>query len=60
MGNNGMAVLAYSKAKILLSFVLEEATTLPLTPRFILMPADRERIKEYIGNFESRHSCFGK
>ncbi|KAM7472366.1 hypothetical protein LguiA_010549 [Lonicera macranthoides] len=60
MGNNGGAVSAYSKAKILLSFVLEEATTLPLTPRFILMPADRERIKEYICNFESRHSCFGK
>ncbi|XP_057464025.1 serine/threonine-protein kinase ATG1a isoform X1 [Actinidia eriantha] len=58
MGNNDSAAVSYSKAMLLLLFLLGEAMSLPLNPTFSLTPADRKRIEGYLVNFESRHSHF--
>ncbi|GFY93546.1 protein kinase superfamily protein [Actinidia rufa] len=58
MGNKDSAASSYSKAMLLLSFLLGEAMSLPLNPPFSLTPADRKQIEGYLVNFESRHSRF--
>nr|XP_034904272.1 serine/threonine-protein kinase ATG1a-like isoform X1 [Populus alba] len=58
MENKGGADNSYSKAMLLLHFIMEEATSLPLNPPFSLTPASRQRIKSYILNLQSRRSRF--
>ncbi|KAG6748286.1 hypothetical protein POTOM_048203 [Populus tomentosa] len=58
MENKGGADNSYSKAMLLLHFIMEEATSLPLNPPFSLTPASRKRIKSYILNLQSRRSRF--
>ncbi|XP_068634486.1 serine/threonine-protein kinase ATG1a-like [Aristolochia californica] len=49
MGNRICAAASYSKATVLLSFILQ-ATSLPLNPPFSLTVADQQRLKKYIAN----------
>ncbi|XP_059634469.1 serine/threonine-protein kinase ATG1a [Cornus florida] len=58
MGKKSSAAASYSKAVLLLSFIVGEATALPLNPPFLLTPADGKRIEGYIINFKSRQSHF--
>ncbi|XP_061961061.1 serine/threonine-protein kinase ATG1a [Populus nigra] len=58
MENKGGADNSYSKAMLLLHFIMEEATSLPLNPPFSLTPASRKRIKSYILNLQCRRSRF--
>ncbi|XP_024441074.1 serine/threonine-protein kinase ATG1a isoform X3 [Populus trichocarpa] len=58
MENKGGADNSYSKAMLLLHFIMEEATSLPLNPPFSLTPASRKRVKSYILNLQSRRSRF--
>ncbi|KAH8488913.1 hypothetical protein H0E87_024515 [Populus deltoides] len=58
MENKGGADNSYSKAMLLLHFIMEEATSLPLNPPFSLTPASRKRIKSYILNLRSLRSRF--
>lgn len=60
MENRDSAATAYAKAKLLLSFIVGEATSLPLNPPFSLIPANKKRIQSYIKNLESRQSNFHK
>ncbi|CAA6656108.1 unnamed protein product [Spirodela intermedia] len=53
MGNGDSAVVAYSRATILLSFILTEAQTLQLNPPFSLSASDQQRIFTYISTLES-------
>jgi serine/threonine-protein kinase ULK/ATG1 len=48
MENKGSAMASYSKAMLLLSFVVGEATSLPLNPPFSLTPDNKKRIEQYI------------
>ncbi|KAJ6328887.1 hypothetical protein OIU77_010547 [Salix suchowensis] len=56
--NKDGAVISYSKAMLLLHFITEEATYLPLNPPFSLTSANRKRIQSYIINLRSRRSHF--
>ncbi|XP_010523842.1 PREDICTED: serine/threonine-protein kinase ATG1a [Tarenaya hassleriana] len=56
MNNKASAATLYSKAIVLLSFVVEEAVTLPLSPPFSLTPDDKKRILFYISNLQNRRS----
>lgn len=56
MGNRPSAAAAYSRAKLLLSFIVGEATSLPLNPPFSLTCAVKERIDRYIINLESHRT----
>ncbi|KAK6285883.1 hypothetical protein POUND7_012062 [Theobroma cacao] len=56
MENKGSAAASYSKAMLLLSFIIAEATNLPLKPQFSLAPADKMRIQRYINKLQS-HQC---
>ncbi|GLU00898.1 hypothetical protein SLE2022_182340 [Rubroshorea leprosula] len=56
MGNRDSAVAAYSKAKLLLSFIVGEAMNLPLNPPFSLTPTNEKLIQSYIKNLQSRQS----
>lgn len=47
MGNFADAALAYSKAALMLYFLLVEATILPSAP-LILDPSDKQRLRNYI------------
>ncbi|XP_052192137.1 serine/threonine-protein kinase ATG1a isoform X2 [Diospyros lotus] len=58
MGNMDSASELYSKAILMLSFIVGEATILPLNPTFSLTLADRERILGYIVNLKSHLSHF--
>ncbi|KAJ4850251.1 hypothetical protein Tsubulata_018316 [Turnera subulata] len=58
MDNKGCAAISYSKALLLLSFILEEATSLPLNPPFSLTPANKKRIQSYINNLQFHQSQF--
>ncbi|XP_011042709.1 PREDICTED: serine/threonine-protein kinase ATG1-like [Populus euphratica] len=58
MENKDAADNSYSKAMLLLHFIMEEATSLPLNPPFSLTPASRKRIKSYILKLQSRRSGF--
>ncbi|XP_043709849.1 serine/threonine-protein kinase ATG1a isoform X2 [Telopea speciosissima] len=48
MGNRSSAVVLYVKAMVLLSFIVEEAMSLPLNPPFSLTAVDEQRIRRYI------------
>ncbi|KAF9688025.1 hypothetical protein SADUNF_Sadunf02G0154100 [Salix dunnii] len=58
MENKGGADDSYSKAMLLLHFIAEEATSLPLKPPFSLTSASRKRIQNYIFNLQSHRSHF--
>ncbi|KAH8517067.1 hypothetical protein H0E87_005136 [Populus deltoides] len=58
MENKGGADVSYSKAMLLLHFIAEEATSLPLKPPFSLTSACRNRIQSYILNLQSHRSHF--
>ncbi|KAJ4953921.1 hypothetical protein NE237_030753 [Protea cynaroides] len=53
MGNRSTAAVWYTKATVLLSFIVEEAMTLPLNPPFSLTAADEHRIRRYIVNLKT-------
>ncbi|KAL1350287.1 hypothetical protein HN51_014394 [Arachis hypogaea] len=52
MENRGRAAASYSKAMLLLSFIVGEATNLPLNPPFLLTAANEKRILQYIHNLQ--------
>lgn len=56
MGNRSSAAGAYSRATILLSFILQEAPSLPMNPPFSLSVSDQQRIHRYIGSLKTRQS----
>ncbi|KAF5451836.1 hypothetical protein F2P56_026901 [Juglans regia] len=56
MKNKERAAALYSKALLLLSFIVREATCLPLNPPFSLTGADMKRIQQYIINLQSHQS----
>ncbi|XP_041000279.1 serine/threonine-protein kinase ATG1a isoform X3 [Juglans microcarpa x Juglans regia] len=56
MKNKERAAALYSKALLLLSFIVREATCLPLNPPFSLTDADKKRIQQYIINLQSHQS----
>ncbi|MED6158647.1 hypothetical protein PIB30_034589 [Stylosanthes scabra] len=53
MENRGRAAASYSKAMLLLSFIVGEAANLPLNPPFLLTAANEKRILQYILNLQS-------
>ncbi|MBA0860365.1 hypothetical protein Goshw_016888 [Gossypium schwendimanii] len=58
MRNKGSAAALYSKAMVLLSFIVGEAASLPLNPPFSLTPANKKRIQAYINNLQTHQSQF--
>ncbi|XP_039005621.1 serine/threonine-protein kinase ATG1a-like isoform X2 [Hibiscus syriacus] len=58
MRNKGSAAASYSKAMLLLSFIIGEAESLPLNPSFSLTPANKKRIQTYINNLQTHQSQF--
>ncbi|KAK7349364.1 hypothetical protein VNO77_06679 [Canavalia gladiata] len=52
MENSDGAAASYSKAMLLLSFIVGEAENLPLNPPFSLLAANKERILQYISNLQ--------
>ncbi|KAF8780423.1 hypothetical protein HU200_001542 [Digitaria exilis] len=56
LGHRSRSTALYSKSIILLTFILQEAPTLPLNPPFSLPPSDQQRIHSYIANLKS-HLC---
>ncbi|KAL2964646.1 hypothetical protein AAZX31_16G015800 [Glycine max] len=48
------AAASYSKAMLLLSFIVTEAENLPLNPPFSLVSTNKERILQYIHSLQSR------
>ncbi|XP_021279560.1 serine/threonine-protein kinase ATG1a-like [Herrania umbratica] len=56
MENKGSAAASYSKAMLLLSFIIGEAMNLPLKPPFSLAPAVKKQIQSYINHLQS-HQC---
>ncbi|XP_057454939.1 serine/threonine-protein kinase ATG1a isoform X2 [Lotus japonicus] len=52
MKNRDRATAAYSKAMLLLLFIVGEAENLPLNPPFSLLAADKKRILQYIRNLQ--------
>ncbi|KAJ0246458.1 Protein kinase domain-containing protein [Hirschfeldia incana] len=56
LNNKESAARLYKKAILLLSFIVEEAVTLPLNPPFSLTPDDKKRILYYISNLQHRRS----
>ncbi|XP_065860019.1 serine/threonine-protein kinase ATG1a [Euphorbia lathyris] len=56
MENKDNAADLYSKALLLLSFVVEEAPSLPINPLFVLTPANKKRIESYITKLQSHQS----
>ncbi|XP_068649810.1 serine/threonine-protein kinase ATG1a-like [Aristolochia californica] len=55
MGNRICAAASYSKATVLLSFILQ-ATSLPLNPPFSLTVASQQRLEKYIANLRVHQS----
>ncbi|KAG9455443.1 hypothetical protein H6P81_008347 [Aristolochia fimbriata] len=55
MGNRIRAAASYSKATLLLSFILQ-AASLPINPPFSLTVADQQRLKTYIANLRAHQS----
>ncbi|XP_008783542.2 serine/threonine-protein kinase ATG1a-like isoform X1 [Phoenix dactylifera] len=53
MGHRSGAIASYSRAIMLLTFIMVEAVSLPLNPTFSLPPSDRQRIQRYIMNLRS-------
>ncbi|OMP06301.1 hypothetical protein CCACVL1_01634, partial [Corchorus capsularis] len=58
MENRGSAAASYSKAMLLLSFIVGEAMSLPLNPPFSLTPANKKRLQTYINNLQCHQSQF--
>lgn len=58
MGNKASASALYSKAMLLLSFIVGETASLSLYPPFSLNPSDKKRIQGYINNLQSHQSNF--
>ncbi|CAN1353303.1 Serine/threonine-protein kinase ATG1a, partial [Linum perenne] len=58
MGNKENAAVSYSKALLLFSFIVGEATSLALSPPFILTPGNRQRICSYMMNLQTHQSKF--
>ncbi|KAK2649921.1 hypothetical protein Ddye_017410 [Dipteronia dyeriana] len=58
MENKITASKLYSKSMLLLSFIVGEATSLQLNPRFSLTPANKKLIQSYIDKLQSRQSHF--
>lgn len=58
MENKGSAAALYSKAMVLLSFIVGEAASLPLNPPFTLTPANKKRIQTYINKLQTHQSQF--
>ncbi|KAJ6334750.1 hypothetical protein OIU76_007847 [Salix suchowensis] len=56
--NKGGVDDSYSIAMLLLHFIAEEATSLPLKPPFSSTSASRKRIQSYIFNLQSHRSHF--
>ncbi|KAL0866112.1 hypothetical protein Bca101_045230 [Brassica carinata] len=56
LNNKESAGRLYKKAILLLSFITEEAVTLPLSPPFSLTSDDKKRILYYISNLQHRRS----
>ncbi|CAN7052551.1 hypothetical protein IGI04_027714 [Brassica rapa subsp. trilocularis] len=56
LNNKESAGKLYKKAILLLSFIIEEAVTLPLNPPFSLTSDDKKRILYYISNLQHRRS----
>ncbi|XP_058743819.1 serine/threonine-protein kinase ATG1a [Vicia villosa] len=54
MNNKDKSAASYSKAMLLLSFIVEEAENLPLNPPFSLLADDHKRIVQYIHNLQFR------
>ncbi|KAL2336293.1 hypothetical protein Fmac_010739 [Flemingia macrophylla] len=54
MENRDRAAASYSKAMLLLSFIVGEAENLPLNPPFSLIAANKERILQYIHRLQCR------
>ncbi|XP_022770658.1 serine/threonine-protein kinase ATG1a-like isoform X2 [Durio zibethinus] len=54
--NKGIAAASYSKAMLLLSFIVREAFNLPLNPPFSLTPANKMRIQTYINYLQTNLS----
>lgn len=54
MNNKDKSAASYSKAILLLSFIVGEAENLPLNPPFSLLADDRKRIVQYIRNLQFR------
>lgn len=54
MENKDRAAASYSKAMLLLSFIVGEAENLPLNPPFSLVATSKERIWQYIHSLQSR------
>ncbi|XP_039008387.1 serine/threonine-protein kinase ATG1a-like isoform X2 [Hibiscus syriacus] len=58
MRNKGSAAASYSKAMLLLSFIVGEAASIPLNPPFSLTPANKKRIQTYINNLQTHQVQF--
>ncbi|CAN6480547.1 unnamed protein product [Victoria cruziana] len=56
MGNRIKAAAAYSKATDLLSFILTEATSLPLNPPFRMDASERQRLQRYVVNLKAHQN----
>ncbi|KAJ0255657.1 Serine/threonine-protein kinase ATG1a [Hirschfeldia incana] len=56
LNNKESAGRLYKKAILLLSFIIEEAVTLPVNPPFSLTSDDKKRILYYISNLQHRRS----
>ncbi|KAM0926693.1 hypothetical protein ACQ4PT_003677 [Festuca glaucescens] len=56
LGCQSRSIALYSKAIILLTFILHEAASLPLNPVFSLSPFNQQRLHRYIANLRS-HLC---
>jgi serine/threonine-protein kinase ULK/ATG1 len=54
MNNKDKSAASYSKAMLLLSFIVGEAENLPLNPPFSLLADDQKRIMQYIRNLQFR------
>ncbi|WJX92387.1 non-specific serine/threonine protein kinase [Trifolium repens] len=54
MNNQDKSAASYSKAMLLLSFIVGEAENLPLNPPFSLLADDQKRIIQYIRNLQFR------
>lgn len=52
MNNKDKSAASYSKAMLLLSFIVGEAENLPLNPPFSLLADDHKRIVQYIRNLQ--------
>ncbi|XP_022757643.1 serine/threonine-protein kinase ATG1a-like [Durio zibethinus] len=58
MENKGSAAASYSKAILLLSFIVGEAINLPLNPPFSLTPDNKKQIQTCINKLQTHQSQF--